>query len=174
MLWDDTYLYVGFTVLDPAPTTPFTSADVDPHLWEKASAVELMIQPGDFGDNANYYEVQVDTVGSVWDTHFDDYNRPVERLPNGMTRFGHQEWEAHVVRATVVDKQAGRYTMELALPWAAFAPGRAASPPHPGDTWRFNLYSFRAGQSDALAWSPTLGRGNFHIASRFGKVTFDP
>lgn len=173
-LWDDTNLYASFIILDREPTTPFTPADVDPHLWEKASAVEVMLQPGDFGDNANYYEIQVDTVGSIWDTHFDDYNRPQEHLPDGSTRFGHQEWEAHAQRAAVVDPAAGLYTLELALPWSSFTPGRAPSPPKPGDTWRMNLYSFKQGQRDALAWSPTLGRGNFHIASRFGKVIFDP
>jgi hypothetical protein len=45
-------------------------------------------------------------------------------------------------------------------------------PPRPGDTWRINLYSFRDGQRAALAWSPTLRRGNFHKASRFGRVVF--
>jgi hypothetical protein len=174
MLWDDTHLYVSFVVLDGDPTTPFTPSELDPHLWEKASAVELMIQPGDFGDNADYFEIQVDTGGAIWDTQFDDYNRPVQPQPGGGMRFGHQEWESHAERAAVVDRQAGRYTLEVALPWSAFQPTRAPAPPKPGDTWRMNLYSFRQGQRDALAWSPTLGRGNFHIASRFGKLVFDP
>jgi hypothetical protein len=174
MVWDDANLYIGFTILDPNPVTPFSPSDVDPHLWEKASAVELMIQPGDFGDNADYYEIQVDTVGSIWDTHFDNYNQPIQRFPDGTTRFGHQEWESHAQKAAVVDRSGGRYFLEVAIPWSAFLASRTSSPPHPGDTWRMNFYSFRAGQSDALAWSPTLGRGNFHIASRFGKVIFDP
>jgi hypothetical protein len=35
-----------------------------------------------------------------------------------------------------------------------------------------NVYSFRDGQRDSLAWSPTLGQGNFHFAPRFGRVIF--
>jgi hypothetical protein len=44
--------------------------------------------------------------------------------------------------------------------------------PSQGDVWRVNLYSFRDGQRQALAWSPILGEGNFHRASRFGRLRF--
>ena len=160
-------------VYDPDPTTPFARNDVDPHLWERASAVELMIQPGDPGDNTNYYEIQVDTAGAVWDTQFDNYNSPIERgADEASTRFGHQEWMSHIERAAVVDRAGGKYTVEMAIPWSALANARAATPPHPGDVWRMNVYSFRDGQRDSLAWSPLLGRGNFHRASRFGRVAF--
>jgi hypothetical protein len=45
-------------------------------------------------------------------------------------------------------------------------------PPRPGDVWRANLYSFRDGQGDSLAWSFIRGEGNFHRSSRFGRVVF--
>ena len=67
----------------------------------------------------------------------------------------------------------GRYTIELALPWDTLASPNAGAPPHEGDVWRMNFYSFRDGQRDALAWSPTLGQGNFHRSARFGRVRFD-
>jgi hypothetical protein len=35
------------------------------------------------------------------------------------------------------------------------------------------LYSFRDGQSQALAWSPLRREGNFHRAKRFGRLRFD-
>jgi hypothetical protein len=170
--WDDTNLYVAVEVAERGPTTPFHHDDVDPHLWERASAVEMMIQPGDLGDNKDYYEIQVDTVGAVWDTHFDDYNRPVWQEPNGEMHFGHQEWDAHLQRAATVDNAGGSYTVEMALPWSSIQGARVPVPPHEGDTWRLNLYSFRDGQRDALAWSPILGKGNFHFASRWGRVVF--
>jgi hypothetical protein len=167
--WDDEYLYVGAVVYDADPVTPFRPDEVDPHLWERASAVELMIQPGDPGDNREYYEIQVDPAGAVWDTRFDDYNRPV-----GGARFGHQEWSAALRKAATVERGAGRYTLEIALPWSSLASSRASVPPRAGDTWRVNVYSFRDGQRDALAWSPTLGQGNFHRSARFGRVVFAP
>ena len=49
--WDDQKLYVGAVIFDRTPTSPFTRDDVDPHDWEKSSALEVMLQPGDPGDN---------------------------------------------------------------------------------------------------------------------------
>ncbi|MCU1282490.1 MAG: hypothetical protein JWM53_6036, partial [bacterium] len=63
-------------------------------------------------------------------------------------------------------------SVEVKLPWRAIAGARVAVPPRPGDVWRLNLYSFRDGQRHALAWSPLRGQGNFHRASRFGRVRF--
>ncbi|MEB2313098.1 MAG: carbohydrate-binding family 9-like protein [Sorangiineae bacterium] len=167
LLWDAEKLYVTVTVWDADAATPFSRDDVDPHVWERASGVELMLAPGDFADNRDYFELQIDPAGAVWDTRFDDYNRPV-----GGGRFGHQEWASGLERVTSRDERAGAWTVELALPWASVKTARAA-PPAPGDVWRANLYSFRDGQRDALAWSPILGKGNFHRAARFGRLRFE-
>ena len=174
--WDATALYVGVVVHDRAPTSPFSRDAVDPHIWTRSSAVEVMIQPGDPGNNRNYFEIQVDVNGAVWDTRFDDYNRPLVRR-HGRTWYGHQDWSSWVRRAIRIDRKAGKYTVELAVPWESFrftttSPSNPAIPPNPGDTWRINLYSFRDGQRAAMAWSPILRQGNFHKASRFGRVTF--
>jgi hypothetical protein len=76
--WDDERLYLGFVVADGQPTAPFRRDDPDPHLWGSASAVEVVVQPGDPGDNRDYYEIQVDTAGAVFDTHWDDYMTPLQ------------------------------------------------------------------------------------------------
>lgn len=170
--WSTTHLYILVTVRDAQPASPFGRDAVDPHLWEQSSAVEVMLQPGPGGDNKVYYELQVDVHEAVWDTWFDDYNRPITAGANGQRIYGHQEWNAGLKRAVTVDATAGSYTVEMALPWSAVQSGRAAAPPAPQDVWRMNLYTFKDGQRDALAWSPLLGRGNFHFAPRFGRVTF--
>lgn len=168
--WDETNLYLGFVVADGRPTAPFRRDDVDPHLWSSASAVEVMLQPGDPSDNRDYYEIQVDTAGAVFDTHWDDYMIPLSGDPVHRV-FGHQDWSCGAERAAEVVADRS-YTIELALPWARLAPGRAAIPPRAGDVWRLNLYSFRDGQRLALGWSPIRGLGNFHKSSRFGRVRF--
>jgi hypothetical protein len=169
--WDDERLYLGFVVADGRPAAPFRRDEVDPHLWASASAVEIMLQPGDPGDNRDYYEIQVDTTGAVFDTHWDDYMSPLRGGPADRI-FGHQEWSCAAERAAAVDP--GRsYTIEVALPWSALQPGRTPIPPRAGDVWRLNLYSFRDGQSQALGWSPIRGQGNFHRSSRFGRVRFE-
>jgi hypothetical protein len=172
LLWDEMYLYVGCVVQDADPVSPFRTDEVDPHVWKHSSAVEVMLQPGDPGDNTDYYEVQVDVAGATWDTKFDDYNTPVTRGPDGQERYGHQEWTSRVRKGISVERAASRYVIELALPWEAFDRGRSAAPPRNGERWRINLYSFRSAQRQAMAWSPLMGQGNFHRASRFARVTF--
>jgi hypothetical protein len=168
--WDDTNLYLGVVVRDRAPRSPFSRDDVDPHVWAQASGIELIVQPGDPGDNRDYYELQVDVAGAVFDSHFDDYNAPAAGTGAART-FGHQDWSSRVERAIFVER--GRfYAIEAALPWAALAPGRVPIPPRPGDVWRLNLYTFRDEQRLSLAWSPIRGQGNFHRASRFGRIQF--
>jgi len=169
--WDDERLYLGFVVADGHPVAPFGRNDPDPHLWGSASAVEIMLQPGDPADNRDYYEIQIDTAGAVFDTHWDDYMTPLQGGAADRV-FGHQEWSCAAERAATVD--SGRsYTIELALPWAALKAGRTPIPPRAGDIWRLNLYSFRDGQRQALGWSPIRGQGNFHRSSRFGRVRFE-
>ena len=59
------------------------------------------------------------------------------------------------------------YTVEAKIPWASFTKAQHA-PPLPGDTWRMNFYAMK--NNGGTAWSPILGMGNFHRASRFGRV----
>lgn len=168
--WDDANLYLAAVVRDRQPTSPFARDAVDPHVWAEASGVELMPQPGDPGDNRDYYELQVDVAGAVFDSHFDDYNAPITGVGQART-FGHQDWSSRVERAVHVEG-GSFWSVEVALPWAALAPARTPVPPRPGDVWRLNVYAFRDGQRRALAWSPLRGQGNFHRASRFGRVRF--
>lgn len=168
--WDDDHLYVGAVVRDKKPSSPFNRDDVDPHIWSRSSAIELMIQPGDPGDNRQYFEIQIDTAGAVFDTRWDDYNQPISGEGAGRV-FGSQSWSGRVERAIHV-VPGTLYSIEAAIPWTAFRPTRVPLPPQPGDVWRLNLYSFRDGQRQALAWSPIRGEGNFHRSSRFGRVVF--
>ncbi len=172
--YDDTNLYLAMRVADAAPESSNGRDDVDPHVWATASGIELMLQPGNPGDNTHYYEVQVDVNAAVWDTRFDDYNRPISG-DGDARQFGHQSWDAQLERA--VSREDGHYVIEASMPWSAIAADtaedRAAVPPQSGDAWRANLYSFRDGQRASLAWSPLLGEGNFHRSARFGTLTFE-
>ena len=171
--WDDKNLYLGVVVEDAAPVAPFERDAQDPHLWERSSAIELMVQPGDFPDNREYFEIQVDTAGAVFDTSWDGYNQPITGGPDEASkRFGHMEWSTHAERAAYVGK--GFYAIEAAFPWSSFTSSRVAVPPRAGDVWKVNLYTFRDGQRLALAWSPIRGAGNFHRSSRWGRVKFVP
>lgn len=171
LAWDNAALYAAFVVRDAEAASPLRRAETDPHVWEVASGIELMLQPGDPGDNTNYYEVQVCAAEAVWDTRFDDYNRPITG-EGAERRFGHQDWDAALERAVRVVPGEG-YIVEMALPWTSIDSETTAVPPEIGDVWRANIYTFRDGQRHSLAWSALLGQGNFHRSSRFGRIRFE-
>jgi hypothetical protein len=170
VLWDDQYLYVGFEVLDQKVHGGWPRGSKDPHLWEK-DTVEIMIDPDGDGDNKDYYEIQINPQNLVFDTQYDGYNHPNN---GGRGPFGHEEWSAGLTSAVTVhgtidddsDSDSG-YTVEARIPWASFTKAQKA-PPAPGSTWRMNFYAMK--DNGGTAWSPILGTGNFHRASRFGRV----
>lgn len=172
VLWDDKNLYVAFEVKDKDIVGGFNKTDVDPHLWTK-DTVEIMIDPDGNGDNKDYYEIQVNPQNLVFDSHFDGYNQP-KGGPEGP--FGNQDWQSKLKSAVVIegtldksDDEDKGYTVEIAIPWTAFHKAKT-SPPAVGDTWRINFYAMQ--NNSGVAWSPILGKGNFHKASQFGKVLF--
>lgn len=174
LLWDDAFLYVGIDVSDADVVGGFPAGAIDPHLWER-DTTEIMIDPDGDGDGRDYYEIQVSPQNLVFDSRFDDYNLP-RGGPSGP--FGHQDWSSKLVSAVRLggsmdddgDVDDG-YRVELKIPWSSFEKAKRA-PPAPDDTWRLNLYAMQ--DNGGVAWSPILGRGNFHRASRFGRVRFVP
>lgn len=171
--YDDRALYLAFEVFDDDLRGGFDPAEADPHLWTR-DAIEIMIDPGPEGDNLDYYEIQVSPQNLVFDSQFDAYNLP-RGGPDGP--FGHQEWSSGVrsavkLRGTLDDDQPDEgYVVELELPWSAFGKAKR-SPPGPHEVWRMNFYAVQ--NNSGSAWSPVLGQGNFHKASRFGRVHFLP
>jgi hypothetical protein len=172
LAWDDTNMYIAFKVEDPDVIGGFAKDAKEPHLWTK-DTVEVMIDPDGDGDNADYYEIQVNPQNLVFDTQYDTYNSP-KTEPDGP--FGHQDWSSRLKSAVVVDgtmdkpgdKDKG-YSVEMAIPWASLSKAKS-HPPKPGDEWRMNFYAMK--NNGGVAWSPILGQGNFHKASRFGRVVW--
>lgn len=184
MAWDDTNLYVLFDVRDTdivggfddktKTTTDKASWTVkgQPMLWTREN-VEMMIDPDGDGDNNDYYELQISPQNKVFHSQFDHLKDPSTE-PNGP--FGHEDWDPKMKTAVSVkgtlDKQGDNdegYTVEAAIPWAAFAKAKN-HPPASGDMWRINLYAMK--KNAGVGWSPVLDAGTFHKASRFGRVTF--
>lgn len=182
MAWDEENLYVLIEVKDPDVIGGFTTKEAQPNeftatgqpmTWTKHTA-EIMIDPDGDGDNVNYYELQINPQNKVFKSQFDGYNKPKVE-PRGP--FGHEDWDPKMKTAVVVhgtidksdDKDEG-YTVEAQIPWKAFEKGAKQLPPKGGDQWRMNFYAMA--NNGGTAWSPILGQGNFHKASRFGRVTW--
>jgi hypothetical protein len=178
VLWDDKNLYVLATVQDPDAYMGFTDAKAQPadftaagqpKLWTR-DAFEMMVDPDPSGDNKDYYELQIGPQDKVFKSQFDTLQQP-SGGPNGP--FGHEDWDPKLKSAVQVQKgpdgKVTGYTLEVAIPWAAYAKA-ANHPPLLGDVWRVNFYAMK--NNGGVAWSPILGQGNFHKSSRFGKVTW--
>ncbi len=171
-LWDDKWLYLAFDVKDEDVVGGFDKKQTDPHLWTK-DCVEIMVDPDGNGDNKDYYEIQINPQNLVFDSQFDEYNKP-KTDPDGP--FGHQEWSAKLESAIQIkgtldnssDKDEG-YLVELRIPWKSFDKAKEV-PPKPGASWRLNLYAMQ--NNDGVAWSAILDQGNFHKASRFGRISW--
>jgi hypothetical protein len=178
LLWDDKYLYVYFEVQQSDPYVGFTDAKSQPDaftaagqpkLWTK-DTVEMMVDPDPSGDNRDYYEMQINPQNKIFKSQFDTLQQP-NGGPNGP--FGHEDWDPKVKSVVQLHKAPdGRvtgYAIEAAVPWSAYAKA-ANHPPKSGDVWRINFYAMK--DNGGVAWSPILGQGNFHKASRFGRVTW--
>jgi len=168
VLWDDTHLYVAFEVADDYLHCTFEGHDA--HLWEQ-DAVELMIDPD--GDGEGYFELQVSPTGLVFDTRFDTVRQPAP--------FGYPDWQSGLeagidLRGTANDDEADQgYTVELRIPFASFGAGSDPAPvPTGGETWSVALYLLDAQRNGqrGVGWSAPLV-GDFHVPTRFGRVTFE-
>lgn len=168
--WDADNLYVAFEVADDFLRSSFTHHD--DHLWEQ-DTVEVMVDPG--ADGQNYFEIQVAPTGQVFETRYDTRRQPQP--------FGHMDWTSNVrqrvaLRGHVNDDDDDQgYTVEMALPFSAFATGTPpAAVPTSGTTWGINLYVMDARDDDEAmryaAWSPPRV-GDFHATQRFARVTFN-
>ncbi|MET0790502.1 MAG: carbohydrate-binding family 9-like protein, partial [Polyangiaceae bacterium] len=172
VLWSDNGMYVGFSIADTDVIGGFKKGDIDPHLWTK-DTVELMVDPEGEGDNKDYYEIQINPQNLIFDSQFDAYNEPKVE-PNGP--FGHQEWSANAKSGVTVDGTVDKstdedrgYTVEVLIPWKSFSKA-SKLPPEIGSSWRVNFYAMK--NNGGVAWSPILGQGNFHKASRFGRIVW--
>jgi hypothetical protein len=178
LLWDDDNLYVFVDVKEASFYTGFTNpaaqpgdftAAGQPKLWIK-DTFEMMLEPDADGTNTNYYEIQINPQNRIFKSQFDTLQRP-NGGPNGP--FGHEDWAPKLKSAVNIRHGANGtpsgYAVEVAIPWSAY--GKAAHrPPVAGETWRLNFYATK--NNGGVSWSPILGKGNFHFAPRFGRVTW--
>jgi len=147
MMWDDEYFYIGAMLEDP-------------HVWgsltERNSIIfndpdfEIFIDPD--GDHHNYYEFEINALGTIWELTLERPYRdggPVHRGDNmpGLRSAVH-------VHGVVNEPSGDDYgwSVEVAIPWSGLkrycndcdaanaAPDTmVACPPRPGDQWRINF-----------------------------------
>jgi hypothetical protein len=135
MLWDENYFYVAAELEEP-------------HIWatltERESVIyydndfEVFIDPD--GDTHNYYEFEVNALGTEWDLLLTKPYRDGGIAINGWNIEGVKvgiSIEGTLNNPADVDK---KWTLEMAFPWKVLkecAPGKRK--PKSGEQWRVNF-----------------------------------
>jgi hypothetical protein len=181
MLWDDNCLYVAAELEEPHVWATLTQHDA---VIFHDNDFEVFLNPS--GDGKNYFEFEINALNTGWDLFLPKPYREGGKADNS--------WEIPGLRTAVqvngtINNPADRdreWTVEIAFPWAAFAPRAPVSRPRPGDEWRINFsrvewrlevengkYVKPGGEKeDNWVWSPQ-GLINMHVPDRWGYVRFD-
>ena len=187
MLWDDAHFYVAFDMEEPDLWGTLTERD---SIIYNDNDIEVFIDPD--GDTHNYYEFEVNALGTVFDLMllqpYRDGGPPIVAWDVTGLRMGIQS------RGTVNrpgDRDEG-WSVEMSFPWRILreaAPGKR--PPRAGEKWRVNFsrvewqleakdgrYSKKIDPAtgkpvpaDNWVWSPQ-GAIDIHMPERWSFVQF--
>jgi hypothetical protein len=187
MLWDDSLWYVGAELEEPDLWATITTRDSVIYL---DNDFELFVDPD--GDTHQYFELEINALGTVWDLLLPKPYRDGGEARNGWNISGLAS--AVALDGTLNDPsdRDRRWTVELAIPWFAFRDGGATTlPPRPADRWQVNFsrvqwhlevvdgqYRKRVDSTtgrppaeDNWVWSPQ-GAVNMHMPEMWGTVQF--
>lgn len=187
MLWDTSFLYVAAELQEPDLWATITERDA---IIYRDDDFEIFIDPD--GDTHNYYELEINALGTVWDLFLvKPYRDGGPALDN---------WDIEGLQSAVYlngtindpsDRDVG-WSVEVAIPWESLAEAAGTTtPPADGDRWRVNfsrvewplevrdgVYIKTAGSQSAeahlednWAWSPQ-GLVNMHYPEMWGFVEF--
>lgn len=135
MLWDREFFYIGARLTEPHVWATLTEHD---SVIFRDNDFEVFIDPD--GDNHQYYEYEINALGTDWDL------RLVKPYRDGGPALN--EWEIPGLRKAVhvqgtindysdVDEWWG---VELAFPWGVLKEySLVPAPPRAGDQWRVNF-----------------------------------
>ncbi len=181
MTWDSESLYIGARMEEPHVWGTLTEHD---SVIFHDNDFEVFIDPD--GDNHEYYEFEMNALNTGWDLFLPRPYKDGGKADNG--------WEIPGLRTAVyvagtlndARDQDRFWSVEIAIPWKVLAEhAHKASPPVPGDRWRFNFsrvqwkhelvdgkYRKVPGlREDNWVWSPQ-GIIDMHRPERWGEVIF--
>lgn len=135
MRWDDTYFYIGAELEEPDLWATIQERDA---VIFHDNDFEVFIDPN--GDTHQYYELEVNAYGTVWDLMlvkpYRDGGPPVDSWDIQGLQVG-VDYVGTLNKPGDVDTQ---WTVELAIPWDVLRRRhRQAQPPTSGEQWRVNF-----------------------------------
>ena len=176
----------------------------DPHVWGSLTRrnsiifhdndFEIFLDPD--GDTLNYYEFEINALGTLWELTLDKPYSRGGKATHGTNLPGLKSAvKVHGTLNQPADTDHS-WTVEVFLPWKDLARhrGRSACPPAPGDVWRINFsrvqwrHEVRESRyvripphgakipqgshpEDNWVWSPQ-GEINMHLPERWGRLRF--
>jgi hypothetical protein len=134
MLWDDEYFYVGAELEEPHVWATLTEHD---SVIFRDNDFELFLNPS--GDGRNYFEFEINALNTSWDLFLPKPYREGGKADNS--------WEIPGLRTAVaidgtINNSADRdrgWTVEIAIPWTAFASRAPVRRPAASEEWRVNF-----------------------------------
>lgn len=135
LLWDDVYLYVAAELEEPRLWGTLTERDA---VIYHDNDFEIFLDPD--GDSHFYYELEINTLGTVWDLLLPWPYRDGNSAINGWDIAGlHSAVRLDGTLNDPSDTDRG-WSLELALPWKILAEcANRPAPPEHGDVWRMNF-----------------------------------
>lgn len=134
-LWDDSYLYIGAELEENEIWATLTERDA---LICHDNNFEVFLDPD--GDTHNYYELEINALGTLWDLFLPKPYR------DGGPRVN--SWDIRGIRAAVhlsgelnnPRAQNKGWSVEMALPWRVLREcARNGESPQVNDVWRMNF-----------------------------------
>jgi hypothetical protein len=135
MLWDREFFYIGARLTEPHVWATLTEHD---SVIFRDNDFEVFIDPD--GDNHQYYEYEINALGTDWDL------RLVKPYRDGGPALN--EWEIPGLRKAVhvqgtINDHSDKddwWGVELAFPWRVLQEfSQMPAPPRAGDQWRVNF-----------------------------------
>ena len=194
MLWDKTHLYIGVEMEEPDLWATYSEHD---QIVFHEHDFEIFIDPD--GDAREYYEIEVNVLGTIFDLYLYNAYRDGGPAEHGWDCTGLKT--AIAVDGSVNDPsdRDGGWTLEWAIPFASLVPpakrmnnegperARGGVAPRPWETWRVNFsrvqwqldvedgaYVKRPNTpEDNWTWSPQW-EINMHVPQHWGYVRFLP
>jgi hypothetical protein len=149
VLYDDSFLYVGFICQEPEmDQVRSVVRERDGVVWQD-DCVEVFIDCDH--DHLTYYHI----IANVAGTRYDEIGRL-------------EPWNWDCEWGVAVAAYDSRWTAEIAIPFACFG----LTTPRPGETWGFNLNREEWQLMERSGWAPTWD--DFHEPHRFGHLIFEP
>ena len=186
MTWDDEFFYVAAELEEPDLWATLTERDA---VIYRDNDFEMFIDPD--GDTHEYYELEINALGTVWDLFLvKPYRDGGPALHGWDIRGLHTAVHLSGTLNRPGDHDSG-WSIEIALPWTALREAaHKDAPPHLDDQWRVNFsrvqwrldvrrgrYAKRTDREgeplseDNWVWSPQ-GLVNMHYPEMWGIVQF--